>query len=295
MSVTKEQLEEMFKGDNQELKSLAVSLSMQTDAAKNILNNHLTTGSASIKDKAFKEGQGIAYGHIDTVVNSMEIAIPVELTKASEKVAHIFKTLQQQIVDVKNAAPQDKSEEVAAIQAKLTAVEEMFATEKQTYEGKLEKLNLNSKIGKLNGIGLKYDEGQSKLLIDSFRATLTTQLVKDSTVIDGATVYNDENGKPHLNPDTRAYMTAEEVLKFKMADVLAKSNAGGDANQNGTSTQSLTDTDITLDTSKFTTTKELIELTMQVLANKGIANTDPRYNKIIEIAKGKYNTGLKEF
>lgn len=295
MAITKEELDVFFKSENKQLIGEAVALAMQTDAGKSVLNNYLITSSQSIKDASFSEGQNKAYGYIDTVLSPLGIKYPDTVTKASDKVAYTIKNLQQQIIDVKSASPKDSSEELKALQLKLESAAALLREKEQTYATKIEKLSSNNEMAILNAVNLDVDASQAKESVEAFKKIVFGQLIKNKTIVGEVDVYNDEHGKPYLNPTTMAYATAEEVVKMKLAPILAKSNAGGDADKKQTSGKISDDNDIVLDKSKFNTTVELDELIIELLAKRGITKMDPRWNKIFEKAHEKYDQGLKEY
>lgn len=301
MSITKEQIEEMLKGDDKELINQVVSAAMQTETGRTILNNHLETSSKAIKDTAYQAGQNSVYGFIDKVLPESGIEIPSTISKASEKVTFAIKALNQKIADIKKDAPADSTKEIGELKAKILEINKLAETDKDAYNTKLAKMSSENSIAALNSIGFEFDPSQAKAAVEAMKSAEINKLIKGKSVTEaGKVFYNDPDGKPYLNPKTRDYATAKEILTIKLADVLAKSNGGGGADSTTTTVTGATiadNNDITLDKSKFSTTVELHKEIRRAMALKGITVNTPedRWNKIFAIGIKKYDKDLKEY
>ena len=139
----------------------------------------------------------------------------------------------------------------------------------------------------IDSIALEFDETQNKEAVQAFKATVVNQMLSNSRVIDGRTVYFDGE-KPMLDPKTMDYMSAEQVLKSKLAPVLAKAKQpGGGANittdKTGTKVAGLN----LQSTPK--TRVEFMALFDIAAAAQGIAKGSDDYNSLYDKAAEQYN------
>lgn len=226
MELTIEQIKAALEANPGLEKDLA-ALAVQTDSGKTILNNVLKTSNTDA-DKTYKEATKTAYENVEKALLDEGLEKP-QGAKASEWAASIAKELKE--LQQKSKAKQQDADESAKLieQIKLEAQQQVLEAQQQAEELKTQ-FATQTHQAQISSIALEFDETQSKEAVQALKSIVVNQMLSNSRVIDGRTVYFDGE-KPMLDPKTMDYMSAEQVLKSKLAPVLAKAKQpGGGAN-----------------------------------------------------------------
>lgn len=274
--------------ENPELEAQIVTLGLQTETGKTVLNNHLANNKDSISKAAYDEATKAAYGNMDKILKEFGFE-KQEGEKSTEAQARAIKSLQEKIAQA-GATAEDKEANEKMIQA----IKAQADKEKADLLAQLEEERTSNRTNSIKTrlidakADFNYNPNYDKVVIDKFVKDAEAQLVKGAKQQkDGSYIYYDENGLPYLN-DLRAPATEKEILTRLLKPVLAVSGAGGGAGQEPKPSASLVDGKVNLK-GDYSTQVELYEAFEKAAAALSLPKRTKEFNEQWEIVKKQHN------
>jgi len=262
-----EQIKAAIESDKT-LQTELVSLSLQTEAGKTFLNNHLEQKTKEIAANA----TGKAYQSIDDALKSLGFE-KQQGEKTSEFSARVIKELQEK------AASASTSEEATEEAKKMIeAIKAQSQTEKKTLLQQIETLKTqnhqNAIKNDLNSVSLVYDAAMPDTVREAFKGQVYQELMQYAKTKDGKVVYYKPNGEPYLDKLLNP-ATAEDILKIKLEPILQKSKAGGSAQT--TKEGTIENGSVVIDMSNIKTQTAFFSAFEKIAKAQGIAKGTKEY------------------
>lgn len=281
--LTIEQIQEAIKA-NPSLEQSIVTTALQTETGKSVLNNHLATSKTDIYNEATKG----AYTNVDAALKGLGYEKP-EGIKSTDYLATVIKELSTKASSVDSTAAEKEDAKKLA-----EALKSDFSTKESEYLSKIEQLQkANQDIlikAEINTLSFDLDPNISEAVSSVFLATQRDILLRNAKVVDGKTIYYDEDGKPYLN-DLRDYATAKEILTKKLEPILKKEpTAGGGAGQEKKPTTSIKGGAIISDNlNKATTRATLFAAFNSDAKRQALVQGSEDFNKVWNETKKHYS------
>lgn len=281
--LTIEQIQEAIKA-NPSLEQSLVTTALQTEVGKSVLNNHLKTSQTTVYNEATKG----AYTNVDETLKGLGFEKP-EGTKSTDFLASVIQDL-----NTKAKSIESTTEEKEDAKKLAEALKSDFATKESEYISTIEQLKKSNQDvlikAEINSLSFDLDPNISEAVSSVFLATQRDILLRNAKVVEGKTIYYDEDGKPYLN-DLRDYATAKEILTKKLEPILKKEpTAGGGAGQEKKTTTSIKGGAIISDNlNKATTRETLFAAFLSDAKRQALVQGSEDFNKVWNETKKHYS------
>ena len=300
-----EQINEAFE-NNAELKGQFLENWRNSEDAQTLLNNHAQNfwdskiGDEIGKvhggyDQDFKEVLGVekpqgvkSYTFWKEQVQKLkESADPNLIASKDSEIAELKASLEQSagsehFKGLYEKLQSDSENRIAELTAQLGEYENKFRT------GKIESL-INKAMG-----GFEFNTDLPEDVRTTFVDGIVSSLINNAKVMEDGTVTFYEGNEPILNPKTLAKMDANEILKTKLASVLAKkeSNGGGgvDPKKVDPNNPNRVNVSATITTAKTQT--QLFDAISKELASKGMRKGSKEYQAEADKLFAEHSEGL---
>jgi hypothetical protein len=300
-----EQINEAFE-NNQELKGQFLENWRNSEDAQTLLNNH----AQNYWDSKIGEEIGKLHGQYD---NDFKEVLGVEKPQGVKSYAFWKEQVQKlkegsnpgliaekeaQIAELQKAVEQSgNSEHFKTMYEKLQAESESRVSELSgqlaEYETKFRNNKIESIINKeLNG--LEFNSDLPEDVRSTFIDGVISSLINGAKIMEDGTVTFYDGDQPILNQKTLAKMNAGEILKTKLASVLAKKepNAGGgvDPKKIDPNNPNRLNVPATITTAKTQT--QLFDAISKELASKGMRKGSKEYQNEADKLFAEHSQGL---
>lgn len=300
-----EQINEAFE-NNQELKGQFLENWRNSEDAQTLLNNH----AQNYWDSKIGEEIGKLHGKYD---NDFKEVLGVEKPQGVKSYAFWKEQVQKlkegsnpgliaekeaQIAELQKAVEQSgNSEHFKTMYEKLQAESESRVSELSgqlaEYETKFRNNKIESIINKeLNG--LEFNSDLPEDVRSTFIDGVISSLMNGAKIMEDGTVTFYDGDQPILNQKTLAKMNAGEILKTKLASVLAKKepNAGGgvDPKKIDPNNPNRLNVPATITTAKTQT--QLFDAISKELASKGMRKGSKEYQNEADKLFAEHSEGL---
>lgn len=266
--------------NNKDLESQIVSLAIQTETGKTVLNTHLENSKGTIHSDATKT----AYENVDKTLVELGFEKP-----AGKKTSEWVKDL---VSDLNKTATSSKSTKAEKEEAEkmIESIQSKYNEEKTELLQQIESLKKQSKDyvvkSDLSSVDFEFDPNIPTEALEAFKSTVQGKLMSNYKEKDGKIVYYKDNGEPYLN-DLLKPASAKEILADMYAPVLKKkSTPGGGAGK--TSSSQMKGGTIVLDTNSFNTRVGFVAAFNKACVAQGIAKGSDDYYKQYDAAKETY-------
>ena len=284
--------------ENTELQGQLLESLIKSDAGQQLLNNHAELYAKTKINEKTRE----YYGAIDEMLSSYGLQAG-EKGPGKLKTMDALKASLDALTAQQQASTEAKAEEEKQAQSYRKKYEELQAlagNEKQELVDKLQALQSEMQNAKQGWVvnsqlesatsSLEYNPNFPALLIDSAKKMAVKELQDGAKFEDGKVTYHKPDGTPYLNAMYEP-MTASEILKDKLKEVLMVNTPGGGANPNPAQKQEGNNSNISIPVTTVNSRVEFEKVVQDYAKSLGVtqATNRTKFFEIYRAAQQQFN------